>query len=45
MCGDAETGREIYENQRKLIDIVFKSLAGPLFWVPGSRYVFSTTRQ
>lgn len=35
---DSETGRQVYENQKKLIAIVFKSLASLLFYIPGSRY-------
>ena len=35
---DFETGRQIYENQKSIIEIVFKSLGSLLFYIPGSRY-------
>ncbi|KAG0564880.1 hypothetical protein KC19_8G147200 [Ceratodon purpureus] len=36
---DFETGRQIYENQKSIIEIVFKSLGSLLFYIPGSRFL------
>lgn len=36
---DYEKGRKMYDNQMKLVSIVFKSLKNPLFWAPGYRCV------